>query len=319
MKRACSLLLVLVVCVGLLACFATQIYAVAPVAVTIGLGSAQGLAGDVIGLDVNISADSGVLAFELNVEVPTDYLEPATIREPNGKETYFSIGELPDYLAISTTKGLVSLPNQKKGLTLNVAGTEGLWEAGTVCTLYFRVIRALPSQGIELPVTVPKCIHCEGKKIPFDITAENGRVTPAKPISSTASSKPSLVSIWPTFSKPEWKTSSVTAKPASSAPARSTATVSKPKNTSSKTRKASKPSAKKSNSQQQDKSGFGSDQSPSSVESDQLILSSVPQITQTSNEVNSINTTIIIVLAVAVMIIVVFGVIIVVLLIRRKQ
>ena len=89
MKKTLIYLLIVALFISI---FAGNATAANMIPVAFAVTSAQGGVGDVVAIDILVSARSEVGALELSVLVPTEYLDIASVINARGKEEYSTLG-----------------------------------------------------------------------------------------------------------------------------------------------------------------------------------------------------------------------------------
>ncbi len=224
MKRVISFVLTLIICGGLLSCFAGTAMAAAT-SVTFSVSSAQGAVGDVVAIDVSVSGRSNIGALEFSIPVDTKYLESTYTLDYRGRKTYYTIGSAARGATVMASDGVVPGTNE---IQLALACANGLWDAGVLCTFYFKIIRALPASGVALNCRVNSIIDCEASSQPFNVSTVKGWIKPTPVASSTPKPPVSSTPKPPVSSTPRPSTSSTVKPSTSSTPKPSTPSTVKP-------------------------------------------------------------------------------------------
>ncbi|MBR6549542.1 MAG: hypothetical protein IKT68_08390, partial [Clostridia bacterium] len=147
-------------------------------AVTFTLGSVQGDVGEIISVPLSISAQSNIGSFTIYLPVPTEYLEYTTILDDRDREVYWESGEASDAAGalVMASNGIKDLPDGGKGITVACASLDGYWEAGTIISMYFKVIKQIPSSGITMAFTATEVFSIDAESN-YDITTVDGKIT----------------------------------------------------------------------------------------------------------------------------------------------
>ncbi len=141
--------LALVVCVAMFACFALT--ASAADEATLTVATVEGKKGDVVAVDVSISAESNIGALEVTLAVDETLLKAVTTKDKRGNDVYFQAG------AAATAAG--ALVEGSEGIVdgkfmLTTATSAGYWDGGVIWTVYFEVLADLEAPAaIDAEVT----------------------------------------------------------------------------------------------------------------------------------------------------------------------
>ena len=148
--------------------------------VTFTLGSVQGEVGEIISIPLSISAESDVSSFTIYLPIPTNYLEYTTILDNNNREVYWETGEASTEAdaMVMASNGIKTLPDSSKGITIACASVDGFWEAGVVISMYFKVIKQIPTSGITLAYNATDVLLIDADSN-CTVTTVDGHVTSA--------------------------------------------------------------------------------------------------------------------------------------------
>ncbi len=147
-------------------------------AVTFTLGSVQGDVGEIISVPLSVSAQSNIGSFTIYLPVPTEYLEYTTILDDSDREVYWESGEASDAAGalVMASNGIKDLPDGGKGITIACASLDGYWEAGTIISMYFKVIKQIPSSGITMAFTATEVFSIDAESN-YDVTTVDSKIT----------------------------------------------------------------------------------------------------------------------------------------------
>ncbi|MBR4867833.1 MAG: dockerin type I repeat-containing protein [Clostridia bacterium] len=145
-------------------------------AVTFTVSSAYGDVGDTVPVSIYITGESEIGGLELELSVPTEYLESTTVLDKRGRPVYYTGGEAAAGAVLVVSAGSTDLDDGQKGMKLALAHTSGLWEEGLLVTYYFTILQPLPEGGIALSCRVAEISHFSQNQPRYEVATPSGIV-----------------------------------------------------------------------------------------------------------------------------------------------